>query len=85
MIDATSSITPAAISSGLTGIQRGLERIDQASANIARVAVSKNNQDTQDIARSLVDIKVAEHQIEASAKTLKANHQTLGYLLDVLS
>lgn len=83
--DTLSPLIPAAISSGLTGIQRGFNQFNRAAENIARVAITHNRQDTQDIARSLVDIKIAQHQIEASANVLKANHETLGYLLDIFA
>lgn len=66
--------------SALTGIQRGLQQTTNAASNIATA-----NRDIapEDLATSLTDLKLGQHQVEASAKVLKVVDQLRGSLLDI--
>ena len=68
--------------SGLTGIQRGLQQATDAANNIATAV---NDIDAADLATNMVDLKIAEQQVEASAKVLKADDQLKGTILDILA
>ena len=68
--------------SGLTGIQRGLQQVPDAASNIATAV---NDIDAANLATNMVDLKIAEQQVEASAKVLKADDQLKGTILDILA
>lgn len=75
-------VGPIKFDSGLTGIRHGLDGIQQASSQIA----SKNAMETggvQQLAESMVDLKVYQLQVSASAQVVKVSDQMLGTLLDI--
>ncbi len=66
--------------SALTGIQRGLQ---QTTAAASKIATADRSIDVADLATSLVDLKLGQQQVEASAKVLKVDDQLKGALLDI--
>ena len=71
---------PTLSQSALTGIQRGLQQVTNAASNIA---TPNRVIEPADLATSLVDLKLGQLQVEASAKTLKVEDQLKGSLLDI--
>ena len=71
---------PTLSQSTLTGIQRGLQQATNAASN---VATADRGIDLPDLATSVVDLKLAQQQVEASAKALKVDDQLRGSLLDI--
>lgn len=71
---------PALSNSALTGIQRGLQQTTNAASNIATA-----NRDIApaDLAKNMMDLKLGQRQVEASAMTLKVDDQLRGSLLDI--
>ena len=71
-------------SHGLTALNRGLNRIDQAAEQIAKASMSKDVE-TQpaDLNKPVVELKEADMDTQAAVKLLKAEHETMGRLLDV--
>lgn len=67
---------------GLAGIQKGLDNLNRDANGIAQ-SVTKGSQNTTDLAKSLVDLKVDQRQVEASAKVVKAVDDVLGSLIDI--
>ncbi|MGD8938124.1 MAG: hypothetical protein PVJ72_02025 [Gammaproteobacteria bacterium] len=70
------------ISSGLTGIYKGMDNLKHDAQEIAS-ASAKGGENTTDLAKSLVDLNVNRNQIEASVKVVQAVNETLGTLLNV--
>jgi len=68
------------LSSGLQGIQAGISRTDKAGAQIASFATMT---ESPDLAASLVDLKMGEFQVKASATVIKVGDQMLGTLIDI--
>lgn len=66
--------------SAVTGIQRGLQQVTNAASNIA---TADRDIDVADLATSLVDLKLGQQQVEASAKVVQVEDQLIGSLLDI--
>ena len=66
--------------SALTGIQRGLQQTTSAASDIA---TANGDFEPADFAKSMVDMKLAQRQIEASARALQVEDQLRGSLLDI--
>jgi len=66
--------------SAVTGIQRGLQ---QATDAASKIASADRGIDLADLATSLVDLKLGQQQVEASAKVLQVEDQLRGSLLDI--
>jgi Flp pilus assembly protein TadG len=71
---------PTISQSGLLGVQRGLQ---QATDAANKIASSVQDIDTADLATNLVDLKLGEQQVEASAIVLKVDDQIKGSILDI--
>jgi flagellar basal body rod protein FlgG len=68
------------LSVGVTGIQNGVRKAQQAANEIAGANVADRSQD--DLTESMVDLKMSEIQVEASAAVVKTADDMLGTLLD---
>lgn len=66
--------------SAVTGIQRGLQMATNAASNIA---TSKRTIEPADLASNMVNLKLAQQQVEASAKAIQVEDQLRGSLLDI--
>lgn len=89
-------INPTAFNAGLTGIQAGQRKVDQAAFDIARQPVTPAEQGlarsgaAQDIdqtrrpelTQSLIEQRVGEHEVQANAKVIKTADEALGTLID---
>lgn len=72
------------LDSGLAGIRNGLEGFHRAASQIAnQQAMASVN--SEQLAQSMVDLKVYQHQIGASAQMVKAADQMIGSLLDIMA
>jgi flagellar hook protein FlgE len=83
----------SAFNSGLSSIQSGQARANQASTDIASINLNKpaaqaaptsrNEQPLQvDLASSLVELQVSKSQVQAGAEVIKTADDVLGTLLD---
>jgi hypothetical protein len=70
---------PSVLSSGLQGLQTGLNKANQAAGQIARSGTTEPN---GDLASSIVDLKSSELQVKASAAVIKTADDLLGTLID---
>lgn len=68
--------------SGIHGIEAGMSLADRAGGKIANLSASP---ETTDLASSIVDLKIAEIQVKASANVVKTGSETLGTLIDALA
>jgi hypothetical protein len=85
----------SAFSSGLSSVQNGQQRVNQAANDIASISVEKpaaqspganpsNNQaQPVDLATSLVDLQIGKQQVQAGAEVIKTADDALGTLLDI--
>ena len=67
---------------GMNGINQGLEQMRQHAHEIAS-AVKKGDENTKDLAQSMVDLNIDQRQIEASVKVVQAVDEVLGTLFDM--
>jgi flagellar hook protein FlgE len=84
--------TGSALYSGLSGIQAGQRRVDQAASEIASSAVDRSsdavpaNQPQRagnvDPSESLVALNLAKVETQASAKVVETADEVLGTLID---
>ncbi len=74
----------SALSSGVMGIQKGLDGLNRDAAQIASAKQMKN-ESSADLAQPLTNLVLDKLQVAASAKVVKAADETLGTLLDVLA
>lgn len=84
----------SAFSSGLSSIQNGQRRVDQAAAQIAGASLpqavpveqpsrpSANAPQPVDLASSLVDLQVGKVEVQAGARVLETADAVLGTMLD---
>ena len=73
-----------ALSSGVMGIQKGLDGLNRDAAEIASAKQLKNDA-SADLAKPLTNLVIDKLQVAASAKVVKTAGDTLGTLLDVLA
>jgi hypothetical protein len=68
------------LSTGMQGIQTGIDRSDRAGARIAGFGADL---DSGNVAPPLIDLKVGELQVKAAAAVVKTGDQLLGALIDI--
>lgn len=91
----SSTTTNSAFYSGLTGLQNGQDRVDQAAAgtvattlpptqSVQGTARSETAQsDASTLADRMVNMDMGKYQVAASARTVSAASETLGSLIDI--
>ncbi|MEM7292758.1 MAG: hypothetical protein AAF420_05075 [Pseudomonadota bacterium] len=67
------------LDSAVTGIQRGVDTVQNASAKIA--SADSLNDTTDDTVEALVELEKGKQQTQASAKALSAENDVIGALL----
>jgi flagellar hook protein FlgE len=65
---------------GMQGIQAGISFANQASGQIARAG---NNLQSGDLTGPIVNLKISEQQVKASAAVIKTGDQMLGTIIDI--
>lgn len=73
---------------GVQGIQDGMVGMDNAARKIARGGVDGPQglaEGAGSLIEPIVDLKLYERSVEASAQVVKAADETLGTLLDVMA
>lgn len=73
---------------GVQGIQDGMVGMDNAARKIARGGVDGPQGSAEgagSLIEPIVDLKLYERSVEASAQVVKAADETLGTLLDVMA
>ncbi len=66
---------------GVSGIQKGLNTLNQASQNIAKVGQSEDP--AKDLTESAVSLLEGKLQVEASAKVVEVAGKTMGSIIDI--
>ncbi len=78
------------LATGLQGVQGGLYRTQEAARDIAAASTvdsaeqgAEGRDVTGNLTRSLVDLKIGEQQVEASAAVVKTADEIMGTLIDI--
>lgn len=74
------------LSIGLQGVQEGLQGMDNTARRIARGGVDGpqgSASGSGDMLEAIVDLRLYERSVEASAQVVKTADETLGTLLDI--
>ena len=73
------------LSAGVQGVQAGLQRADRAAGEIARFGTTDQSRGQQngDLATPIVDLKLSELQVKASAAVIKTADEVAGTLIDI--
>ncbi|KAF0193211.1 MAG: hypothetical protein FD165_314 [Gammaproteobacteria bacterium] len=71
------------LDSALQGISKGLRDVNESAAEIAS-AQQGHEAGPEGIARSLVNLYVAQSNVEASAQVVRATDEMLGTIIDTL-
>jgi len=70
----------SALQSGVTGIQSGMQSLNN---NAAKIASSESIQSAADLTEPLVNMLLDKQQVEASAKVVEASSKMIGSILDI--
>lgn len=68
------------LNAGVAGMQSGMHAAQRAASDIARAPVTQA--DTPPMTQSMVDLRLAERQVEASAAVVKTADEVLGTMID---
>ena len=82
------------LASGVNGIQSGMRGLENTAQDIAELNLSSDSLDglgiegtrldnPADVAEVIVDLKVYQRQVQASAKVVQTADEVMGFLLDV--
>ena len=70
------------LSIGSSGVQAGFARASEAANNIVKAGLESGDK-LGDLASSIVDLKVSEQLVKASAQVIKTADETVGTLIDI--
>jgi hypothetical protein len=68
------------LSTGVQGVQAGMQRANRAAGEIARAGTSEEG---GDLATPIIDLKLSELQVKASAAVIKTADEVVGTLIDI--
>ncbi len=79
------------MSAGINGIQAGIRGLDTAAQTIAEFNLAPKDgaqgtrlDDSADVAEAMVEMKVYQRQVQASAKVVQTADEVIGFLIDVV-
>ena len=83
------------LNTGLNGVQAGTRTLNEAAQDIASLNTAPEStaettpetaagNGTNDLISALVDLKVGENQVRASAQVIQTGQETLGTLIDIV-
>jgi len=78
------NVLPSMLQSGLSGISRGQESLQDIASDIAHAGLKDGQNQTRDLTQSLIDLQQQELATLASIKVVEAADEVLGSLLDVM-
>ncbi len=74
------------LNTGIQGVQKGVEGAESAASRIVRSsAVDSGNDLANGVVEPIVDLKLYERSVEASARVVKTADEMLGTLIDTLA
>ena len=79
------------MSAGVNGIQAGMQGLEQTAQEIAEFNLSSDDgsggtslDNSADVAEAVIDLKLYQRQVQASAKVVQTADEVIGFLLDVV-
>lgn len=77
----------SALQTGLQGVQQGIEGAERSAREIVRAGTVDGpaGSNSNDVTESVVDLKLYERSVEASAQVVKTADEVLGTLIDTLA
>lgn len=73
------------MTTGVQGVHGGIQRAHEAATAIAAGPSANRDGEATDLASSLVELKLSEHQVVASTKVVESADEMLGRLIDTLA
>lgn len=75
------------IQTGVQGVQKGIEGAERAATEIVRSGTVDGaaGSNSNDVVEAVVDLKLYERSVEASAQVVRTADEVLGSLLDTLA
>jgi flagellar hook-associated protein FlgK len=70
------------LQTGIQGVQNGVQGMERAASEIVSASTGSG---TSDIVEPMMDLKLYELSVEASAKVVKTADELLGTLLDTMA
>lgn len=74
------------LNTGIQGVQTGVRGMEQAAQEIVQAGSSNStNGGSGDFVEPIMDLKLYENSVEASAKVIKTADEMIGTLLDTMA
>lgn len=75
------------LGAGLAGINTGIRNAQEAAQTIARAGTTEaESSDTgTDLVEAIVDLKISEQQVKASAAVIRTADEIIGSIIDIKS
>jgi flagellar basal body rod protein FlgG len=73
------------LNTGLQGVQSGVEGVQKAASQIVRSGQDGAAGSNSDVVEPIVELKLYERSVEASAQIVKTADEVLGTLLDTMA
>lgn len=74
------------LNTGIQGVQTGVRGMEQAAQEIVQAGSSNStNSGAGDFVEPIMDLKLYENSVEASAKVIKTADEMIGTLLDTMA
>jgi len=73
------------LQTGLQGVQNGLEGVEKAATEIVRAGTVNGSTGSNDVVESIVDLKLYERSVKASAQVVRTADEVLGSILDTMA
>lgn len=78
-----SPVVDSLLATGLHGVQTGITHANQAARDIVSATTEEHPATTVNLTDAIVELKVSEHQVKASAAVIKTADEVLGTLIDI--
>lgn len=73
------------LQSGVQGVQKGIQGMEQSAKEVVAAGSVDSAAGTSDIVEPIIELKLYERSVEASAKVVKTADELLGKLLDTMA
>lgn len=73
------------LDSGLTGVRQGIEGVEKAASEIVRAGTVDGADGSNDVIEPIIDLRLYQRSVEASAQVVRTADEVLGTLLDTMA
>jgi flagellar hook protein FlgE len=73
------------LDSGLTGVRQGIEGVEKAASEIVRAGTVDGADGANDVIEPIIDLRLYQRSVEASAQVVRTADEVLGTLLDTMA